>query len=755
MKRATSLILALILCVGLLSGLSLNASAETLQERQQAVVTLAWAYYDKGHSVQYDGATIVPGIDRTDIGKTRSTNQVAPEYATPNETMYTVCSDFPHQVYWQAFGYSIKGNAGSCWTGGLMNIGTEKDTKTNPQMSIYHWEAEKNPDVPITEALEKIISVLQPGDVFTLVRKGGTGHTELYVGPVMDDGKNYILHSDGARINVETKKDSREYKSKEDPLVDPRFGVAARPKGNGGTILLTEAEPALRNLANKKGDGTIVKLNVVRPLVDMTEEKYPITTATKYRMSHPRLAIDRTLNKTRFNSAYTGETVTMTLKLSNSSKGAYSVPVTEKTPAGAKLKTPFAGAKVSGDTQTFDVQLGAGESKTFTCEYEITAARGEQVIFKDGSVGDIPSNVIPITVGGAKLTDADKALLAAAAKGDYNQVLKDAKATADKLGDAVYQKILGLNVELPSYSKIIGKFVKATKTTTDKDTNVFVDKSEVKAEDLQAFQMMVPTFRWGRNIWLKYGDERCSDPRDMHVEPGDVIVRSDDVSVAGKSEQLVYLGEGKYLFYDGKAYTIAEEPELVASLLSDIYYVLRPTLAYDDIHTLAGTAAAPTGSGFKFTDVKESDWFYTYVKDLVADGTVNGMTETTFVPNGTLTFGQALKLIGLAVGEKEPAKSGTHWASGWLTLAKSKGWIGEEPSLDGTITRLQLCRIAAKAKGLTAVPEKNPFTDTADADVLALNKAGVINGMTATEFQPEGQLTRAQISKIIWTLRKV
>ena len=143
------------------------------------------------------------------------------------------------------------------------------------------------------------------------------------------------------------------------------------------------------------------------------------------------------------------------------------------------------------------------------------------------------------------------------------------------------------------------------------------------------------------------------------------------------------------------------------------------------------------------------------MKDLVDDGTVNGMTATTFVPNGTLTFGQALKLICLAVGETEPAKDGQHWASGWLKLAKSKGWIGEEPGLDATITRLQLCRIAAKAKGLNAAPEKNPFTDTYDADVLALYKAGVINGMTATEFKPEGLLTRAQIAKIIWTLRKV
>ncbi|MBR2978108.1 MAG: S-layer homology domain-containing protein, partial [Oscillospiraceae bacterium] len=71
------------------------------------------------------------------------------------------------------------------------------------------------------------------------------------------------------------------------------------------------------------------------------------------------------------------------------------------------------------------------------------------------------------------------------------------------------------------------------------------------------------------------------------------------------------------------------------------------------------------------------------------------------------------------------------------------------------VTRLELCRIAAKAKNLTAQPASNPFADTADKDVLALNHAGVINGMTATEFAPEGLLTRAQIAKIICALRKL
>lgn len=168
----------------------------------------------------------------------------------------------------------------------------------------------------------------------------------------------------------------------------------------------------------------------------------------------------------------------------------------------------------------------------------------------------------------------------------------------------------------------------------------------------------------------------------------------------------------------------------------------------------SGESAAGT-NGLKFTDVRPGDWFYSYVKELVSAGIVSGMTETSFAPNGTLTYGQALKLIAMAVGEKEPAKSGAHWASGWLTLAKNKGWLTEDVNLDANITRLALCKMAAKAKGLTAQPENNPFKDTSDKDVLALNKAGVINGMTATEFKPNEALTRAQISKIICALGDV
>ena len=124
------------------------------------------------------------------------------------------------------------------------------------------------------------------------------------------------------------------------------------------------------------------------------------------------------------------------------------------------------------------------------------------------------------------------------------------------------------------------------------------------------------------------------------------------------------------------------------------------------------------------------------------------MTETTFAPKGNLTWGQALKLVALAVGEKEQA-GGDHWASGYLKLAKDKKWLTKDVDLNANITRLDFCKVAAKAKKLTEMPEVNPFTDTASLEVMALYHAGVINGMTETTFAPQQLLTRAQISKII------
>ena len=77
--------------------------------------------------------------------------------------------------------------------------------------------------------------------------------------------------------------------------------------------------------------------------------------------------------------------------------------------------------------------------------------------------------------------------------------------------------------------------------------------------------------------------------------------------------------------------------------------------------------AAAAGT-MPFTDVKESDWFYSYVKTMYDNELVSGTTPTTFSPQDTVTLGEALKFILNAAGYTAPTTGGKNWASGYYQL---------------------------------------------------------------------------------------
>ncbi len=70
----------------------------------------------------------------------------------------------------------------------------------------------------------------------------------------------------------------------------------------------------------------------------------------------------------------------------------------------------------------------------------------------------------------------------------------------------------------------------------------------------------------------------------------------------------------------------------------------------------AGTGAdtESTCPGQRFTDVCPGDWYYPYVMDLTNIGAVSGYADGTFRPGNTLTRGQAVKVIVLAMGLNGP-----------------------------------------------------------------------------------------------------
>jgi hypothetical protein len=58
---------------------------------------------------------------------------------------------------------------------------------------------------------------------------------------------------------------------------------------------------------------------------------------------------------------------------------------------------------------------------------------------------------------------------------------------------------------------------------------------------------------------------------------------------------------------------------------------------------LLGTPCRAAG---RFTDARESDWFYSPVDDRVSRGVVSGVTSTAFQPCGTVTRAQAITFGG-------------------------------------------------------------------------------------------------------------
>ena len=161
----------------------------------------------------------------------------------------------------------------------------------------------------------------------------------------------------------------------------------------------------------------------------------------------------------------------------------------------------------------------------------------------------------------------------------------------------------------------------------------------------------------------------------------------------------------------------------------------------------------------KFTDISTTTWCYKYVTELSSANIISGYSNGTFQEKNTITYGAALKLIMLAAGysEQAPTVKGSTF-SGYLAKAKADGLVTGNPKLNGSITRLQIAQIAAKAMKLSTsgLSNRKPFTDTNDVYVQALNAAGIIEGYfhngTST-YKPNNTLTRGQVSAIVWRMR--
>ena len=175
-----------------------------------------------------------------------------------------------------------------------------------------------------------------------------------------------------------------------------------------------------------------------------------------------------------------------------------------------------------------------------------------------------------------------------------------------------------------------------------------------------------------------------------------------------------------------------------------------------------------------FTDI-DGHWAKADIEDMAKAGIINGMTPTTFEPEGSVTRGQFVKLISAALGlNAGAAADGEHWAVPFVKAAKEAKLVNDaikvdtKDELDTPITREEMASIVASAanyKKVEVTPSNNAFTDAssisawASADVDTAVALEIINGFKNDKdgtfsFKPAEGATRAQAATMLARLVK-
>lgn len=155
-----------------------------------------------------------------------------------------------------------------------------------------------------------------------------------------------------------------------------------------------------------------------------------------------------------------------------------------------------------------------------------------------------------------------------------------------------------------------------------------------------------------------------------------------------------------------------------------------------------------------YSDVKDTDWYFAYVRELSAKGIMGGYPDGTFLAENTLTAGEALKLILLAADYPEQEPLNWHWASGYLALAEETGClaVGEVTDLDAPMSRGLIAQVAAVALGIDPSSAVTPFADADDGYLTALYEERILNGTvmgSSRLYYPQDGIKRSEVCAIV------
>lgn len=178
------------------------------------------------------------------------------------------------------------------------------------------------------------------------------------------------------------------------------------------------------------------------------------------------------------------------------------------------------------------------------------------------------------------------------------------------------------------------------------------------------------------------------------------------------------------------------------------------------LSTLVVSTAAQAGT---FTDVPDGEWFSPFVATLVDAGVVDG-TKGTFRPGDTLNRAEALKMA-IEACEKEgtteisfPDVKEGDWFYSYVQTGVANTIVSGNP--DGTfrpanaVNRAEFAKMVVNACGLEKSSLDSPFSDVEASawykeSVVTAWAWSVVDGYSNGTFQPNGVITRSAAAKMV------
>lgn len=169
----------------------------------------------------------------------------------------------------------------------------------------------------------------------------------------------------------------------------------------------------------------------------------------------------------------------------------------------------------------------------------------------------------------------------------------------------------------------------------------------------------------------------------------------------------------------------------------------------------------PAAFAADFSDFNSGHWAYEYVNALVSEGTINGYTDGTFRPEGTVTRAEFVKMIGEgSVIREQPFDDVTsgHWAYKYIMSSGLKPLNDNMFAPDTPITRGDVAELlwlrAGKPMGITAPPIIHRQSSNFDAISWAYTN-GIMVGDDYINLRLNDTLTRAEATALIIRSRNV